>query len=151
MGRTQWLLVALVVLLAAFIGVYYFTNGGYKGSTTTNSPTPTTVGETTASPSAEEASPSAEEVTEAIVMISSSGFSPKSVKIKIGGKVLFVNGDSADHQVMSNPHPTHTGYAKLNVGVIKPNDMQTAEFDTAGTFGYHDHLNPSLTGEVVVE
>jgi len=139
----KWLLAA-VVLLVVLGGAYFLVSGNYKAS---NTATPSTTESTTQ----EGATASADTQEEMTVRISSSGFSPDSVTIKVDGKVTFINDDSADHQVASAPHPVHTDYPKLNVGVLKPGEMGTAEFDKTGTFGYHDHLNPTMRGEVVVE
>ena len=136
----KWLLGGVILLLIILGGIYLFTRGDNEASETS-----------TQSTTQEVATESADIQSEATVRISSSGFSPDSVTIKVGGTVTFINDDSADHQVASAPHPVHTDYPKLNVGVLKPGEMGTAEFDEAGTFGYHDHLNPSLTGKVVVE
>lgn len=86
-----------------------------------------------------------------LVTISSSVFSPKSITIKIGESVTWVNEDSQNHTVNSTPHPTHTDYPSLNLGVIQPGKQKSLTFDKAGIYKYHDHLNPSLAGSVTVE
>lgn len=86
-----------------------------------------------------------------LVTISSSGFSPKKITIKVGGSVTWVNSDTQDHTVNSSPHPTHTDNPFLNLGLIRPGEKKSLTFDKAGTYKYHDHLNPSLNGSVTVE
>lgn len=86
-----------------------------------------------------------------MVKISSAGFSPKSITIKAGEKVIWTNDDSANHTVNSSPHPTHTDHPFLNLGLMKTGESKSVTFDTAGTYKYHDHLNPSLTGSITVE
>ena len=89
---------------------------------------------------------------ETVVKISSDAFSPKSVTIKAGDTVTWMNKDTADHQVNSDPHPTHTLFPILNkIGLIKAGDKKSLQFTTAGTFTYHDHLNPSLIGSITVQ
>lgn len=85
------------------------------------------------------------------VIISSTSFSPATITISVGGSVTFTNGDSAAHQVMSAPHPVHTNFPPLNVGVIGAGESRTVVFAQSGTFLYHDHLNPGITGKVVVQ
>lgn len=85
------------------------------------------------------------------VTISASGFVPKAVTVKVGDSVTWENTDSANHTVNSDPHPTHTLYPFLNVGVVKAGEKKSVTFDKAGTYTYHDHLNPSLTGSVTVQ
>lgn len=98
----------------------------------------------------EQSTPSASK--EAMVEITSAGFNPKSITIKAGETVTWANGDSKPHQVNSAPHPTHTAYPPLNqVGVLKPEESGSLTFPDPGTYRYHDHLNPTLTGTVIVQ
>jgi len=87
---------------------------------------------------------------QATVEVSSTGFSPASVTISVGGKVEWKNIDSDNHQIASDPHPVHTDYPPLNLGLIKPGEVKSLIFDKAGTYKYHDHLNPSFRGTVYV-
>ena len=145
MKQTWWVIIGFIVLVLIIAVVYFWTRGSEESTTSTTATQQTTSEVGTASPSAQD---TADETT---IRISSSGFSPETVKIKVGGKVTFINDDSIDHQIASAPHPTHTDYPKLNVGVLKPGEARIAEFDKTGTFGYHDNLNPTLKGEIVVE
>lgn len=88
---------------------------------------------------------------ETVVKITSSGFSPQTVTIKVGESVTWMNEDSAVHAVNSAVHPTHQVYPPLNLGNVQAGGKLSLTFTTAGTYKYHDHLNPSLTGSVVVE
>ena len=106
----------------------------------------------------EEASPSTSEATETaqmeknVVTISSSGFMPQNITIKAGDTISWMNEDSESHQVQSAVHPTHQLYPPLNtVGLLKSGEKKSLSFPDAGTYKYHDHLNPSLTGSVTVE
>lgn len=105
----------------------------------------------------EEATPATSEATEAaameenVVTVTSSGFSPKNITIKVGEKVSWMNEDSESHQVNSAVHPTHQVYPPLNLGNIQTGGKVSLSFPDAGTYKYHDHLNPSLTGSVTVE
>lgn len=101
--------------------------------------------------SQESASPSAE-VSQNVVNILSSGFMPQTITIKARESVTWVNEDTASHQVNSAVHPTHQVYPPLNsVELIKAGESKSLMFPDAGSFKYHDHLNPSLTGTIVVE
>lgn len=112
-------------------------------SSTTQTPTEATAPTSAASPSGA--------MSETVVTISSSGFSPKSITIKTGESVTWMNSDSVNHQLASDPHPVHTAYPPLNLGVIGPGEKKSLSFPTAGTYTYHDHLNPTLKGTVTVE
>lgn len=107
------------------------------------------------SPTSQESSPSSSPTQEAssssMVKIGADGFTPDSVTIKMGDSVAWTNTDSVVHTVSSNPHPTHTDYAPLNLGPLKAGEEKSLTFPTAGTFKYHDHLHPQFKGTVIVQ
>ena len=92
----------------------------------------------------------------ATVTITAAGVSPSQVSITVGQSVTFVNNDTRPHEMASDPHPTHgtcpgieAGIGTLGVGQTK----LTQGFSTAGTCGYHDHLNSgtaSLQGTITI-
>ncbi len=147
------IVIASVVILLVIAGGWYLTRSKPQTpleTSQTQTPQPRSTESATTSESTEEAM--MEEKKGSVVKISSSGFSPKNITIKVGGSVTWENGDNEDHIVNSATHPTHTLFPILNqVGLIKPEGTKTLKFTTAGTFKYHDHLNPSLTGTVTVE
>ena len=69
----------------------------------------------------------------------------------MGESVNFKNDSTGNVQVQSDPHPTHTLFPELNIGVIVPGESKSVTFTTTGTKTYHNHLNPSQKGEIVVE
>lgn len=97
-----------------------------------------------------------------IVTYTDLGFSPKSITINQGDTVIWMNNSSRNMWVASNIHPTHNEYpeesaddcsgssfdACTGVGVGK---NWSFVFDEVGEWGYHDHLNSSRTGTIVVE
>lgn len=98
------------------------------------------------------ASASAEVLTqEYMVAITAEGFSPKEITIKAGSNVTWTNSDKVVHTVNSAVHPTHQVYPPLNLGNIQVGDKKSLTFEAAGIYKYHDHLNPSLTGQITVE
>ena len=139
--------IGLAVLVLLVFGGWYF----LQGQKTTQAPSPapavTTQEEEEATDEAE-----VEDMEETQVTISSTGFMPKEVTIKVGEQVTWMHSDTKDHQINSDPHPTHTAYKPLNsVGVLKAGETKSLTFPEPGTYKYHDHLNPSLTGSVTVE
>ena len=86
-----------------------------------------------------------------LITYTDSGFSPAQVNVKVGDTVTFKNDSKASVQVNSAPHPAHTQFPELNIGSIAPGESKTVTFTTAGTKKYHNHLNPSQTGTIVVE
>jgi len=113
-----------------------------------NSPTG---GTTVISPSTGSTGPSGATIT-----ITSAGVSPSQVSITVGQSVTFINNDSRAHEMASDPHPTHgtcpgieNGIGTLQAGQTK----LTQGFASAGTCGYHDHLNSgtaSLQGQITI-
>ena len=87
----------------------------------------------------------------AVVTYSDSGFSPATINAKVGQKVVFKNTSSAAIQVNSAPHPTHTLYPELNIGMVAAGASGSTTFVKAGTYKYHNHLNASQNGTIVVE
>lgn len=141
------IIVLVGILVLALVGFFLL-----KPQTNTQVPPQTQeVSQPTPSQTPQTASEDAMMKEENIVKITSSGFSPKSVTIKVGEKVTWTNDDSANHTVNSSPHPIHTDNPFLNLGLIRMEESKSVTFDSAGTYKYHDHLNPSLTGSVTVE
>ncbi|KKR46389.1 MAG: hypothetical protein UT82_C0014G0048 [Parcubacteria group bacterium GW2011_GWB1_40_14] len=89
--------------------------------------------------------------TTAKVEITENGFVPPTVTIKKGGTVTWENEATALAWPASDPHPAHTGLAGFDAGLGLVKDATYSFiFNTAGTFGYHDHLNVTHTGTVKV-
>jgi len=143
-------IITVVVVIVVILGGWYL----LRPKQETVVPTPSTV-ESTPAP-VESASPaSATEGAmmkgETVVKITASGFSAKAVTIKAGETVTWENDDTAAHAVNSAPHPTHTAYPPLNLGNVASGAKVSLKFPTAGTYKYHDHLNPTLFGSVTVK
>lgn len=85
------------------------------------------------------------------VTVTTSGFQPETVTIKAGEKVVWVNQSGAVSNVSSAKHPTHLIYPPLNLGDFGNGASVSLSFDKPGTYTYHNHLNPTEVGTVVVE
>jgi plastocyanin len=91
-------------------------------------------------------------LAQAEVNITSRGFSPQTVSIKKGQAVSWTNKTFIKHQVTSDAQPTSNGSAGFKgQGALLQTDLFLVTFKTSGTFTYHDELNPSLTGTVIVQ
>ena len=89
------------------------------------------------------------------ITITSSGASPKNIVVSPGSQVLFINNDTRDHQMYSDPHPEHTDCPEFDqVGALAPGQRrQTGNLNRARTCGFHDHINfenQSLRGTVTI-
>lgn len=89
---------------------------------------------------------------ENIVVYTDSGFSPNKLEISVGSIVIFKNESSDLMWVASAPHPTHTNYPAFDAKKGYEKDIDYSfTFDKAGEFKYHDHLNPSRFGAIIVK
>lgn len=86
------------------------------------------------------------------VEITAAGFAPSSLTISKGTTVKFVNRDSAPHWPITGIHPTHEVCPGLGASqALSKDESYSFTFNEAKTCPVHDHLNPSLTGSIVVE
>lgn len=146
-----WLLVYLVVGGAVYAGYYYY--AGYQKTPDTMmyaSPAPAD-SSTSVTGSAAPAAMTAEGATEFKIAITDTGYSPSLLSIKVGDTITWTSSAAKPSNVSSDPHPSHTDYAPLNLGMFKPGESQTLTFDKAGTYKYHNHLNSTQTGTIIVK
>lgn len=139
-----WLLVYLVIgglVYGVIYYVYFAGKGGYSPATSYTSPTP--VISTPSSPSPE--------VKGQVIILSDAGYAPTSLTIAVGDTVTWTNNGTKPATVNSDPHPSHQDYPPLNLGMMKPGASVSLKFDTAGTYGYHNHLNSSQRGTIIVK
>jgi len=138
-----WGAAVLVVVLAG----YYFIKG-YQApaNQTQNQPVaaatavPTTVATTSGAVAAK-----------ATVDYTDSGFTPKTITVKVGDTVTWTNKSGKSMWVASDVHPTHQelpGFDQL-AGVPKGGGYSYT-FQKVGSWKYHNHLGPKDTGTVVV-
>jgi plastocyanin len=89
------------------------------------------------------------------IRITAAGVSPKEVRIEVGSRVLFVNEDTRSHEMMSDPHPVHTGCPEINqIADLAPGQSrQTGTFGATRNCGFHDNRQDgvtSLRGNIIV-
>jgi len=131
-------LLVVFVLVAIAIGAYSFSSGGSKS--------PTSVSSSSSSTPIAALAP-------AEVSITSSGFVPATVSVKVGQAVTWTNNDSSLHMIASDPYPSDNALADFkSKQPILQNDQFSFVFDKLGTYTYHDDLNPyTLQGTVIVK
>lgn len=89
---------------------------------------------------------------QASVSITEGGFVPASLTVEAGTNVVWVNADSKLHRVASNPHPEHGDHPGLDSKEsIEPDSDYGFTFEEPGTYNYHDHLNPTRNGTIIVK
>jgi plastocyanin len=87
----------------------------------------------------------------ATILYTGNGFTPSTTTVKAGSTVMIKNASSSPLQFDSDPHPQHTDDPELNVGIVDAGSSATFKVTTTGNHGFHNHLNPSDTGTLVVE
>lgn len=100
------------------------------------------------------------------VTYNGSSFSPATITIHVGDTITFVDSSSNPMWVASGVHPTHTVYDGTSrtqhcaPGYTGPTPFDECQastanysftFTKAGTWPFHNHVNPSATGQVVVQ
>lgn len=130
----------LLVLLAAGLAASSGCGGGGGGYSTPAAPS---------SPAAAAGGPTT------TIRITATGVNPKEVRIEIGSRVLFVNEDTRSHEMMSDPHPLHTGCPEINqVADLAPGQSRpTGTFGATRNCGFHDNRQDgvtSLRGNIIV-
>jgi len=86
------------------------------------------------------------------IQVNEDGFFPKLVRVKNGDTIIFKNTGKLEHWPASNIHPTHEIYPEFDPKKpIFPNQEWEFKFNKSGSWRFHDHLNPIITGLIVVE
>jgi len=81
-----------------------------------------------------------------VVTITSTGVSPTGIDVPLGSRVAFVNNDSRQHYIHSDPHPDATDCPALNsVGLLSVGQRRETGnmVDANKVCGYHDHDAPT--------
>ena len=99
------------------------------------------------------------------VGMSAAGFSPQRLETSVGDRVTFNVADNGRYWPASDVHPTHEVYPGTSIRKcrdvaegsifdacrgLQQGSQFSFVFNEAGTWAYHDHLNPTLRGIIVV-
>lgn len=86
-----------------------------------------------------------------IITLRDDGFSPRTLTIRAGDTVTFADERSVPFWPASDYHPTHSLYPAFDSKAPVPAGASWSfTFDTAGTYPFHDHLNPKYQGVIIV-
>ena len=83
--------------------------------------------------------------------VTASGFDPQTITVKTGTQVVWRNISGRTVTVDSDLHPTHRLYPPLNLGPFENGSSVRLVFDKPGMYKYHNNLDSSQTGGVVVQ
>src|SRR3989338_4612128 len=143
--------VIIGVIVVALLVVTGFVVKSNKATNAPPAPTMNITSQITSEPTSQATASSQTTQEQNTITLDSSGFSPKSLTIKAGDKVTWVNKSGADASINSSPHPTHTDYPPLNLDAFSDGRSLSLTFEKSGAYGYHNHLKPSQLGTIVVE
>lgn len=92
-----------------------------------------------------------DDANEVVVEMTSAGFFPSTVTVKIGDTLKFINNDSRPRWPASAVHPIHSCYPGFDSrGSVASGDSFSFTASVAKTCGFHDHLNTGLRGTLTV-
>ena len=89
-------------------------------------------------------------------LLANNAVCPQTMTVSRGTRVTFINNDSRDHEMASDPHPEHTDCPELNqVGHLTPGQQRdSGNLNVARRCGFHDHINDSnraLQGTITIQ
>lgn len=160
-------IITIVVVAVVVLGGYFFFRGSYQPapsvpqpSNQQTTPQPSVSGQSSDAVTPQSSVGQTPAVEEKVATYTDSGYSPSTITVKKGEAVTFKNQSSRSMWTASAVHPTHRGYPTTGGCIsstfdacqgIQPGNSWSFTFDIAGTWKYHDHLNPGDTGAIVVE
>lgn len=157
----QWIVLYAVIGVIVYALIYYFffaKNGGYNSNSTSYNYNPTVTPQSSnlsitpgISPTAITEPSVTPKLSQNTVILTASVFSPATLTIKAGETVNWTNQSGQDATINSDPHPLHTNYPPLNLGTFSNGQTFSLAFPKSGTYGYHNHLDPSQRGTIIVE
>lgn len=162
----------IVIAVLVILGGYFLVGGrsaqpnppaGETANEPTAAPLPA-VGQTPAKPLPSSTVPADKKN---VVIYRDGGYSPSTLEIKQGETVVFQNQSSAAMWTASAVHPTHRLYSGTSLSEhcgspaekdsfdacrgIQPGESWSFQFNKKGTWQYHNHLNATHTGTIVVK
>jgi len=147
----NYLILAVVLILIAG-GAWWWQ--GKSGVPYLNG-SPSVSGESVANAPGDEAA-----VPKNTVIFNGDAFVPNILKIKVGETVTFRNESALQTWPASAMHPTHKAYPTTGGCIsstfdacreLARDESWSFKFDVAGSWKYHDHLNPKIFGTIVAE
>jgi plastocyanin len=127
----------IIIILIVAIGAFMFMGKKATAPTVTQPTNQPTVAQTNNSV--------------ATVTLTASGFEPKDITIKAGATVVWTNKSGEPATINSANHPTHLLYPFLNLGEFADGASLQVVVEKAGSYSYHNHLNPSETGTITAQ
>jgi plastocyanin len=134
----------LLVALGFALGYWFKDQDGVDNEST---PTPTPSVSQSPTPSATPR-PTPSLVT---IRLTAQGPQPRSITIRKGDSVSFINDDSRAYWLVSDPHPAHTDCPGLDSRRgLATGESYTLTFPAARTCSFHNELDPYAVGGTII-
>ena len=145
----------LILIIVVFGGYFLFKNPKVQAPTTETLPTETSQLENMQT-----------KTTQYVVTYTNEGYSPSEMTVRVGTIVIWQNNSSQNMWTASAMHPSHIVYSGSSLSEhcpdtagtsfdtckgIAPGSSWSFTFNKKGSWGYHDHLNASHFGKIIVE
>ncbi len=157
MSKNSYIIIGIIIIIIIVGAAFFYGKLGGRSAVAPTQPLSNITQETKEKSDGVTAAPS---VQDSVVTYTDSGYSPQILQVKAGVTVTFKNESSESLWTASAIHPTHKAYPTTGgclgstFDECKGDDPGTSwqfKFDIPGTWKYHNHLNPSRTGTIVVE
>lgn len=135
-------IITIIILAAGYLFMKNQSGNTYQSQT---NPAPTT--QAIAENNSNNTTVNAQET----VTYTDNGFEPKSITVKAGTAVSWINKSTNPLWVASSPHPQHTdlpGFDALKA--YQSGESYSYTFTKVGSWKYHNHLAPNNFGVVLV-
>ena len=137
-GRTNKgllaLIIIIIIIIVAGVYLYYAQSSNRNVQTGMNNSTNQSMGNNSTNTTSAATTISIQNMT----------FNPNQITIKSGTNIQWVNNDNVQHQISSD-----NGAFQSNT--LNPGDSYNFFFAKTGIYGYHDALNPTITGTIIVQ
>jgi len=85
-----------------------------------------------------------------IVTISGGVATPSHIEAHLCDTLTFLNQDDTPREMAFGAHPQHSTYAGEGELPLRKGRGKTITLNEAGTYRFHDHLNPEVYGDFIV-
>ncbi len=143
-------IIAIVLVVAGVLALTKKSNNSSSSTTPTTSTSQSTTQTTPATNSTQSGSNTDQTSSGSTITYDGSSFSPSTLTVKAGTTITIKN-TSGELSFNSDPHPTHTDNTELNVGIVSSGQSKTFTVNNKGTWGYHNHEDPTQRGTIIVQ
>ena len=128
------LIIIIIIIIAAGVYIYSTQSSRTNVQTGVNNSSNQSIGNNSSN------------MTSAVttITIQNMTFNPDKITVRSGTNIQWINNDNTQHQIMSD-----TGSFQSNI--LNPGDSYNFFFAKTGIYGYHDALNPTVTGTIIVQ